>query len=321
MTDFDTAFAEATTEVEAGGGEDAGASTQKQNAVIHLGDGEVIDPQADEVGDEDEGDEGQEDTELDESEDDEADDDSESDPLRFDLESHADELVTVKINGKEMSVPLKEAVNGFMRQEDYTRKTQEISELRKAAEWGIQMRDALLTDPQGLINGLAEAMNVTVPQAGPVDDPYQTDDPELAPIMAKLKQLEADNAELKRANDLQQQERIQKEVWSEHEAVAAKYDDYADNSKEVLQLAAQKQLGIEEAYLLWSARNGATQKRAQAEQTQKVKTVAEKEQAKRKLAKTVTSGSGRNTPDTTPVIQGDSFADMFTYALSEGKKK
>jgi len=45
-----------------------------------------------------------------------------------------DTTVTVKIDGKDVEVPLSELKNGYQRQADYTRKTMEAAEQRKAAE-------------------------------------------------------------------------------------------------------------------------------------------------------------------------------------------
>jgi hypothetical protein len=45
-----------------------------------------------------------------------------------------DPLVTVKIDGKEVEIPLSELKNGYQRQADYTRKTMEASAERKAAD-------------------------------------------------------------------------------------------------------------------------------------------------------------------------------------------
>ena len=42
-----------------------------------------------------------------------------------------DQLVTVKIDGKEEQIPLKEAINGYQRQADYSRKTAAVAEERK----------------------------------------------------------------------------------------------------------------------------------------------------------------------------------------------
>jgi hypothetical protein len=41
---------------------------------------------------------------------------------------------TVKVDGKEVSITLKEALAGYQRQADYTRRTQEAAEVRRAAE-------------------------------------------------------------------------------------------------------------------------------------------------------------------------------------------
>jgi len=45
-----------------------------------------------------------------------------------------EEKIKVKVGGKEMEVDLEELKNGYMRQADYTRKTQELAEERKRLE-------------------------------------------------------------------------------------------------------------------------------------------------------------------------------------------
>lgn len=49
-------------------------------------------------------------------------------------EEDDDPLVTVKVDGKTSEVPFSEVVKGYQRQEDYTRKTMEISEQRNALQ-------------------------------------------------------------------------------------------------------------------------------------------------------------------------------------------
>lgn len=49
-----------------------------------------------------------------------------------------DTLITVKINGKEEQIPLSELKNGHLRMSDYTRKTQEVAEQRKALDSDLQ---------------------------------------------------------------------------------------------------------------------------------------------------------------------------------------
>lgn len=53
----------------------------------------------------------------------------------------------VKVDGEEVEVPLSELLNGYSRSSDYTRKTQEVAETRKA----IEERAQLLQAQEGLI--------------------------------------------------------------------------------------------------------------------------------------------------------------------------
>ena len=54
----------------------------------------------------------------------------------------APQTFTVKIDGKEVEVSLDELKNGYQRQQDYTKKTMEVSESRKAAEAEISQARA-----------------------------------------------------------------------------------------------------------------------------------------------------------------------------------
>lgn len=51
-------------------------------------------------------------------------------------------LLTVKIDGKEQQLPVDEVVKGYQRNADYTRKTQEIAERRKAADSELESAKA-----------------------------------------------------------------------------------------------------------------------------------------------------------------------------------
>src|SRR6185312_3409026 len=66
--------------------------------------------------------EGEPEEEAEESEDAEQEEEPEEEPS-----------YTVKIDGKDATVPLKELLSGYQRTADYTRKTQELAEQRKSA--------------------------------------------------------------------------------------------------------------------------------------------------------------------------------------------
>jgi hypothetical protein len=55
-------------------------------------------------------------------------------PEEFPVDQHLDKLVTVKIDGKTERVPLREALSGYSRTADYTRKTQELATQRQQVE-------------------------------------------------------------------------------------------------------------------------------------------------------------------------------------------
>lgn len=65
-----------------------------------------------------------------------------AEPESGSTESEDDPTVTIKIDGKDVEVKLSELKNGYQRQADYTRKTMEVSETRKAAESQIQAAQA-----------------------------------------------------------------------------------------------------------------------------------------------------------------------------------
>jgi hypothetical protein len=75
-------------------------------------------------------------------------------------------------------ITLDEARNGYLRQSDYTRKTQELAEMRTRLAEAEAITAALQQDPQGTLQALQEAFGV----GGDVHDPYMDMDPDLARI-------------------------------------------------------------------------------------------------------------------------------------------
>jgi hypothetical protein len=111
-----------------------------------------------------------------EIEDDELVEDSDGEELEEDLDKEdeepaddnpvLEEKFTVKVDGEEVEVTVREALEGYQRREDYTRKTQELAEARKAFEGEIQeyaevfenvtaFEEAWEQDPTGVLSRLA----------------------------------------------------------------------------------------------------------------------------------------------------------------------
>jgi hypothetical protein len=64
--------------------------------------------------------------------------------------------VRVKINGEDVEVPYSEALGGYSRTADYTRKTQELAQEREQAQYGLAIQQALETDPEAALAFLAQ---------------------------------------------------------------------------------------------------------------------------------------------------------------------
>lgn len=135
------------------------------------------------------------------------------------------EAQTIEINGE--YVPVDELKNGYLRQSDYTKKTQELAQQRKEFEIAKQYYDALQSDPQKA-EQFAHENNL--------------------PIITK-KDLEYEQMK-------QQYETML--VKQEIDLMKAKYTDFDEQA--VLQLASEKPFdNLEDAYLFNKAKQGIAQ--------------------------------------------------------------
>jgi phosphopantetheinyl transferase (holo-ACP synthase) len=78
----------------------------------------------------------------------------------FSWDEYADRKVKLPVAGEEIEVPLKEALSGYQRQADYTRKTQELSQERQQLQFAAAIQQALDSDPQSTIELLKEHYNL-----------------------------------------------------------------------------------------------------------------------------------------------------------------
>lgn len=129
---------------------------------------------------------------------------------------------TVQIDGKELT--LDELKNGYLRQSDYTKKTQELSRKAQQAEQALQMIQQIQSNPQAA-QQLAQEYNLPI----------------LDPLQSHVSDLES------RYYDLL----IQNDLHNLHD----KYGDF--NDTEVLQIATSENItNLETAYQLFTARKG-----------------------------------------------------------------
>lgn len=122
-------------------------------------------------------------------------------PEYLDFDNFADKYVKVTLDGEELEVPLKEAVSGYQRQADYTRKTQQLAEERKNVQFAQAIQQALDNDPAATVELLKNHYGLTQ------EDSFEEDDYWADPVEKQYKQLERRLASFEEAqamNELQQ---------------------------------------------------------------------------------------------------------------------
>lgn len=101
----------------------------------------------------------------------------------------------ITVDGEEIEVPLDELLNGYQRQADYTRKTQELAQQRERLTALDTFEEYLRVDPEGALQRLATAygVNLGATQPEPTAQDYLDGvlGDEQDPVMQKLSQLEA----------------------------------------------------------------------------------------------------------------------------------
>lgn len=147
----------------------------------------------------------------------------------------------VDLNGE--LVPVSELKGGGLRQADYTRKTQELAELRREAEQALTLQRSMQVNPQGTLQWLAQQNGLTIAEAQAMvdrqaeQDGWWDDEPQQSPLEQRLAMIE----------QRFQAEEAEKHVAQVFSGLKAKYgDDF--NEQEVAQAAVAR--GIYDPNLL-----------------------------------------------------------------------
>lgn len=182
-------------------------------------------------------------------------DDSNYDDDPFDLDSYGDKFVQVKIDGSEERVKLKDAVAGYQRQADYTRKTQELAKQKQDLQGVAALKQALEADPAGTVKILAQHYGVDFgrpavqqPAAARQDpwaddyEPWETPQSRQQPSAedTRVAQLEA---RLARYEQSQHQQNVEREI----QRLQQQYSDF--DPEEVISAAVSMGItDLERAY-------------------------------------------------------------------------
>lgn len=140
---------------------------------------------------------------------------------------------TVKSGGKEQEVTLDELLNGYQRQSDYTRKTQELAAERTRLTQAEQVYRAIETDPANAIPALARLMGIdlgtpqgqaAVKAAEASDDPVSVLTSKVDQWMSVQQQREA--AENQSRQQVQQQATLQAQIEQQLETLTEQHGTF-----------------------------------------------------------------------------------------------
>jgi hypothetical protein len=152
------------------------------------------------------------------------------------------ETYTVTVDGEELQVTLQEALQGYQRQSDYTRKTQEVASQRETLDSAARLAAALERDPQRTLEVLAQAYGVSLGQAAEIAAETIEEDPD--PEEARLRSFESFMQQ-------QQEREAQAALDTKFVALHQKYGDFEE--PEFIEFALERGLtDLDTAFSAWA---------------------------------------------------------------------
>jgi hypothetical protein len=165
-------------------------------------------------------------------------------------EEEQPQVFTVKVDGKEVEVSLEELQKGYSRTQDYTRKTQQIAEVRKHAEAELQAVRAEREQYAHLLGALEAQVQQTTQPNIDWERLYQEDPIEWVRQREVMRENQEKSAaiqsEKQRLSQLSQQEQMQQHqmvLQHEQEALVAAIPEWKDSKKAAAEKAMLVQFG------------------------------------------------------------------------------
>jgi hypothetical protein len=199
------------------------------------------------------------------------------------VDQYGDKYVSVLVNGEEVSVPLKEALSGYQRQADYTRKTQELSEQRRQVQFGAALQEALQNDPQGTLSLLSQHYGVG-------QQPSEEEELYMDPVEKQYRQLE------QRIQSFEQQKAMD-ELEKTVQSLQTRYGSDFDANEVVAKALATGSTDLESIYKQVAFDRVYEQSRSIRENAAKQNEVKNKVTEAKRQAGVVSSGATSKTAD------------------------
>jgi hypothetical protein len=165
----------------------------------------------------------------------------------------ANRYVKVKVDGQDEEVPLREALSGYSRTADYTRKTQELAQQRQQAEYALTVERALRAQPAETLRLLAQQYGVEFNQQAPAQQApggfeEPDDNPYLDPVERRLNQIERQNQAMQQQWEQRQaNEHLQATVGS----IQQRYQLSQNDVQQVVSTALERGMGPEAFEMIW----------------------------------------------------------------------
>ena len=204
---------------------------------------------------------------------------------------------TIKVDGVEEQVSLDELRDGYQRQSDYTRKTQELASERGRLQQAEAIVNSLEADPAGTLEALGNAFGVERTTGASPDPVDPWDEPD--PSEQRIASLEA---------RLEQQDRVHRrqQVEKQVEQLKGTHGDF--DAPALYQHALTHKIGNLEAALAHMRYDTVTAKVSKLEQDQ------ERTEAKRGASVVEPSGSKQAGSTSEPVKAVSSIREAFMDA-------
>ncbi len=225
-------------------------------------------------------------------------DDEANYPEYIDVNEYGDKHVIIKVDGEEVEVPLKEALAGYQRQADYTRKTQELSKQKQGIQTAAALAEALERDPFGTLSLLQQHYGVSQPNVQAVEEDVWVD-----PVVKELEEIKAWKRELEYQQTLSQ---VEKEITD----LERKYGEDFDREEVIARALATGSQNLEETFKLIQFDKVYAER---SEATKKVAETTKRTQAK-KAAGVVSGSSSSRGGAVAPAPKPTSVLDAWTQA-------
>jgi hypothetical protein len=187
-------------------------------------------------------------------------------PNYLDTDQYADHYVRVRVDGEDQEVPLAEALQGYSRQQDYTRKTQALADQQREAQFALSLQRALESNPEATLRVLQDQF---IPPSPPEEAEPEIDWDD--PLEVKLYQQEQQIRSMQQA---QANRDLQEAVW----VLRQRYGDGFNPQAVVGRAMAQGRMDLEGVYKemafeqIWMQQQAQqeAERRRQAEDTARV---------------------------------------------------